>query len=124
VPSPDAPPHDALVLSRRARWFRPPGRVRVNCARRRTAWLLLLALIDAHQRGVALPVAALLAAGWPGERMTPAVARNRLHVALNALRDLGLRAHLRRDEDGYALAPALSVVELDDDHTTTLRRGA
>lgn len=115
APSVDAAtPHDTLVLSRRARWFRPPGRVRVSCARRRTVWLLLLALVDAHRRGVALPVAALLAAGWPGERMAPAVARNRLHVALNALRDLGLRAHLRRDEAGYALAPELPVVELDD----------
>lgn len=114
APSVDpATPHDTLVLSRRARWFRPPGRVRVSCARRRTVWLLLLALVDAHRRGVALPVAGLLAAGWPGERMAPAVARNRLHVALNALRDLGLRAHLRRDEAGYALSPELPVVEID-----------
>src|SRR5690606_4524586 len=49
----------------------------------------------------------LIAAGWPGERMTPLAAQNRLKVALSTLRKLGLREVLQRRESGYLLDPSV-----------------
>jgi hypothetical protein len=62
-------------------------------------------LIVAHERGRG-PVATeqLVAAGWPGERILPAAASNRLHVALSTLRRLGLGDLVVRDAGGYAIA--------------------
>jgi hypothetical protein len=48
---------------------------------------------------------ALLARGWPGERMTPSAGANRMKVALSTLRTLGLRDILQRNEQGYLLNP-------------------
>ncbi len=59
----------------------------------------LLAL-DPHE---ALDVRALVACGWPGERIDPSAAKNRVHVALSTLRALGLGAALVRRDGGYAL---------------------
>ena len=57
--------------------------------------------------------AGLVAKGWPGERMLPAAARNRLHVTLTTLRKLGLRELLQANEGGYLLDPALPVRLVD-----------
>ncbi len=59
-----------------------------------------------------LSAEALVAAGWPGERLSPESAKNRLHVALAKLRKLGLRDVLLRYVDGYALSPGLRVIRL------------
>lgn len=52
----------------------------------------------------------LLAAGWPGERMSPAAARNRLHVALCRLRRAGIGDLLEFDGAAWRLAERVRVV--------------
>jgi hypothetical protein len=62
---------------------------------------------EAPGRGV--PLAALQEAGWPGERILPHAAQNRIYVAMNQLRKLGLKDALRRSGEGYFLDPALRI---------------
>ncbi len=72
---------------------------------------LLLALVDANRAGAGpLSLDALVGAGWPGERLVPSAARNRVHVALSSLRSAGLRAAIERIEAGYRLDPTIRVV--------------
>ena len=53
---------------------------------------------------------AVLAAGWPGERVRDSTGANRVHVALSTLRNLGLRPFLVSGPDGYALTSARACV--------------
>ena len=55
-----------------------------------------------------LTTAELVAIGWPGERIRPDSAANRLYVVLNALRKLGLREWITRSGGGYVLRSAES----------------
>jgi hypothetical protein len=66
--------------------------------------------------GRAITVGALVRAGWPGEAILPAAAKNRLHVTITRLRRAGLADILVRSEDGYLLDPAVEarVAEADD----------
>ena len=50
-----------------------------------------------------LVAAVLISAGWPGERIVADAARNRLYVALHALRAAGFRPFLVTRRDGYLL---------------------
>ncbi|MBK6919109.1 MAG: hypothetical protein IPH07_17065 [Deltaproteobacteria bacterium] len=76
---------------------------------------LLTALLEQRERrpGAPLSLASLVAAGWPGERIQAKAARNRVHVALATLRQMGLRPFLIRDCDGYLLAPSLSIADAE-----------
>jgi hypothetical protein len=72
---------------------------------------ILLRLIE-HQReapGRGLSLQDLKDTGWPGERILPAAASNRIYVAMNQLRKLGLKDGLRKGGDGYFLDPGLPV---------------
>jgi hypothetical protein len=62
---------------------------------------------EAPGRGASL--ADLQEAGWPGERILPQAASNRIYVAMNQLRKMGLKEWLRRSGEGYFLDPALRV---------------
>lgn len=75
-------------------------------------WRILLALASHRhaRREDALSSEELIAAGWPGERIGPDAAKNRLHVALSKLRKRGLRDLLLRYPSGYALSPGLTVL--------------
>ncbi len=55
--------------------------------------------------GEPLDLDALLAAGWPGERVLPEAASNRVYVAIATLRKLGLRSVLLSRELGCLLDP-------------------
>jgi len=77
------PGGDTLDWSRRALWKR-----------------LVLALVDAPD---GLDSDGLVAAGWPGERMRPDAAMNRLHKTLSQLRRAGLAELLVRDGERYHL---------------------
>jgi hypothetical protein len=44
---------------------------------------------------------------WPGEKIIPKAARNRLHVAVRTLRTMGLGTTLRSDMAGYHLDPTV-----------------
>jgi hypothetical protein len=95
-----------FTLGRDGAWLEPPGGSRVDLAPRLRR--LLAALIDHHlaRPGTAMSLDELVARGWPGEKMDPDSARNRVHVSLTTLRSLGLRDLLVRDESGYRLDAA------------------
>lgn len=61
-----------------------------------------------------MPAEALIACGWPGERVLPRAARARLHVAMSSLRMMGLGALLRHERGGYLLDP-IAPFDLCDD---------
>ncbi|WP_437829374.1 ATP-binding protein [Sorangium sp. So ce1153] len=100
-----------LLLTEGARFCRPPGGAWHDLRERHAARRLLVALAEQQRRapGRGLPLAALQEAGWPGERILPDAAANRIYVAMNQLRKLGLKPWLRRDGEGYLLDPALPV---------------
>ncbi|MCC6873035.1 MAG: tetratricopeptide repeat protein, partial [Sandaracinaceae bacterium] len=87
----------------------PHGRVDT---RRRTAMRNILIAL-ANQPGVALDADALIAAGWPGERMRAEAARNRLHVTLHRLRELGVREMVVAVGGGWALEASVRVVRVE-----------
>jgi hypothetical protein len=80
--------------------------------------LVLLARERAERPGVAVPAAALIEAGWPGERAIPTSASNRLYVSINALRRLGLGSVLVRSGGGYRLSERVPV-ELEGARTSS-----
>jgi hypothetical protein len=90
----------------------PPGEAAIDLRTR--PQLLRIARALAEQRvaapGAALSQEALLALGWPGEKMTADAAANRMKVALSTLRKLGLRALIQRTDAGYLLDPLLPLV--------------
>ncbi len=59
--------------------------------------------------GEALSAAALIEVGWPGERLLPDAARNRLCNAIATLRSLGLKGALVTRAGGYLLDASVSV---------------
>jgi tetratricopeptide (TPR) repeat protein len=105
-------PADALEVGQGARWFAVPGRERVSLESRATLARVLEALVAARleRPGAALAWDALLAAGWPGEKVMPAAAQNRVRVALSTLRTLGLRTLLVTDPSGHRLDERVPVV--------------
>jgi predicted ATPase/Tfp pilus assembly protein PilF len=105
-----------LVLAPEARFVRPPGAEWQDLRERTAARRLLLFLVDRHEKapGRGASLDDLARAGWPGERILPRAASNRIYVAMNQLRKLGLRDFLAKDADGYFLAPALMVRRASD----------
>ncbi|MGD0529046.1 MAG: tetratricopeptide repeat protein [Polyangiaceae bacterium] len=103
-PPPNAPA-DALVVCANGRWFRTPHGGVVSIARWRPLQRLLERLAERREiaPGEPLPVEALVAAGWPGERMLPKAGATRVYTAIASLRRIGLRDMLVRDERGYSL---------------------
>jgi predicted ATPase/Tfp pilus assembly protein PilF len=106
-----ASPDDGLLVSRESRWCRPPGAGWQDLRERHALRRLLVRLVERQRadpgRGIAM--AELQEAGWPGERILPAAAANRIYVTLNQLRKLGLKDWLKRNGEGYYLDPALRV---------------
>lgn len=90
------------------RWFEVPEG-RVDLSRRGALQRILAALVAARRErpGVGLPVEALAAAGWPGERVLPEAASARVYTAVRELRGLGLEPVLKRHADGYRLDPGV-----------------
>lgn len=86
--------------------FAPPGAEPVPTARYKAVSRILGALATARLEapGTSLDPQTLVAAGWPGQRLLDKAARNRLYVALNTLRRLGVTI-LQRIDEGYRLDP-------------------
>ncbi|MCB9601651.1 MAG: hypothetical protein H6720_15110 [Sandaracinus sp.] len=80
----------------------------VDLRTRRALRLLLVALAKADG-----PLAwdALLAAGWPGERVSAEAAMQRVRVAISTLRKLGLADALETVEGGYRISGEVVVEE-------------
>lgn len=89
---------------------RPDG-TRIVLAPRRLLMRLCAALARARveRPGESVPIAALIAAGWPGERMMWRAAENRLRVALARLRTAGLEPIVRTARGGYLLDPEIAL---------------
>lgn len=102
----------ALRVGAGGAWFRAPGGERVDLTRRKPLRLLLDRLAEERVRapGSALAWDALIAAGWPGEKMRADAGAHRVRVAISTLRKLGLREAIRTEEDGYLIAADVAVV--------------
>lgn len=98
-----------LVAQRMGLWFVPPGGAEVSLRTRTTLAILLRRLGEqrAASPGRSLSPESLIADMWPGEKIIPKAARNRLHVAVRTLRTMGLGAILRSDQAGYHLDPTV-----------------
>lgn len=106
---PDELPADALLVGPDASWFQAPGAEAQDLRPRRALRALLDLLVRRRIDGQGADAADLLEAAWPGEKMSPEAALNRVRVALAELRKRGLRACLLRDGERYRLDPAVPV---------------
>ena len=106
-----SPAGDELLIASEARWCRPPGGAWQDLRERHAVRRILLRLIEQQRAapGRGLSLQAMKDAGWPGERILPAAASNRIYVVVNQLRKLGLKDRLRKRGDGYFLDPGLAV---------------
>ena len=95
----------------RGRWFRNPHGEVVSIARWRPLQRLLERLAERREiaPGEPLSVEALVAAGWPGERMLSKAGATRVYTAIASLRRIGLRDMLVRDERGYSLRTDVAI---------------
>lgn len=89
------------------------GDEEVSFSRKPVARQLLAVLVEALEARATVDLDTLLAAAWPGDRGRPESARNRLYVALTALRKLGLRDVLQRNEQGWYLDPTVEIVPVE-----------
>ena len=108
----------ALIVARDASWFRLPGASeRVDLSKRASLRRIIAELVRRRVDHPGIPVSReeLVAAGWPGEKLDPDAAFNRLGVALSELRRAGWRAFLVHREGGHAIDPNLPV-ELESDY--------
>ena len=102
---------DGLLVGPDAAWFELNRRERITLANRVNMRRLLAALVSMRMRSPAEPIAldALYDVGWPGMKALGRAGANRVHVALAALRKLGLAEILLRRGQGYLLDPAVPV---------------
>jgi hypothetical protein len=107
-------PAEALAVSAKGLWFRTPQGEVVSIARWRPLQRLLERLAERRETapGEPLTVEALIAAGWPGERMLPKAGATRVYTAIATLRRLGLREMLLRDDRGYMLRPDVPIARV------------
>jgi len=76
----------------------------VDLSRRRALRAILLGLIEARQHGHnVLTVLDLIEIGWPGEKIHPQSAMDRVYTAIRSLRRMGLEEILVTRDGGYAL---------------------
>lgn len=101
----------ALSVADDGREARLPDGTLVDLRRRAAPRRILRALADARRDspGDSLDRDALIAAGWPGERMLPAAADKRLRTAIWTLRKDGFGELLLTRDDGYLLDPAVPI---------------
>jgi hypothetical protein len=109
-----APPNasaNALVVGSGGGWFRVPGGPIVDLSRWGPLQRLLHRLAERREAapGEPLSVDALVAAGWPGERVLPKAGATRVYTAIASLRRLGLRDLLVRTDRGYLLRPSVGI---------------
>lgn len=109
-----SPPLDACAVSEDGSRFRPPHGDWIELARRQALPGLLRALVEQWNASPGVPLASheLVARGWPGEKIQPAAATNRLRVAMSTLRTLGLRELLVARDGGYLLDAQCTVVSV------------
>ncbi len=77
--------------------------------------VLVLARARSESPGTPVPAGPLIEAAWPKERIKADAAQNRLHVALDQLRKIGLRGILVRGGGGFRLDPDVPFAWLSDE---------
>ncbi len=99
----------ALTVGPEARWVRLPDGTVVQFSRGTAMRQMLRALAERRLRspGRGMSIEELFVSGWPGERVTSAVAKNRVYVNLTRLRRMGLRGLIVSRDDGFLLDPAV-----------------
>ncbi|MFO0554045.1 MAG: tetratricopeptide repeat protein [Polyangiaceae bacterium] len=105
------PAPEALVIDSERRSIRAPGTTEWRyLGDHEAAWRILSFLVgDTSARPEPASVEALAQVGWPGQRILPDAAKNRVYVMLAWLRKQGLdRVVLRRD-GGYLVDPAITI---------------
>lgn len=103
-----------LEVGPEAAWFRPPGGA-VQSLQKYAAARNILERLTVARLGDRAPLSseALFTAGWPGVKIAPQSANNRLYVALAKLRKMGLKVLLLRTDEGYLLDPNTPVLRVD-----------
>ncbi|MBK7402207.1 MAG: AAA family ATPase [Myxococcales bacterium] len=98
-----------LRVARGGLWFTVGPAERVDLGRRGALRRLLVALCERHTTDpdTGASVDALVAIGWPGERVLVEAAATRVRVAIATLRRHGLRQVLLTRDDGYLIDPAV-----------------
>ena len=106
-----------LIYDPRLRTLTPPGGEVVDLSARVPLAGIVHALIEKRVEapGQPLDTTALLAAGWPGEKVRPEAATNRVKVALSTLRKLGLRDVILHRGDGHVIDPNVPLVVRDEE---------
>jgi hypothetical protein len=104
------PPADVLVVG--ADGMTLPGGAFVDLATRRSLLRVLHVLVERRlaKPGEPVPSEALLASGWPGERVLADAGAIRVRVAIADLRRLGLSRTIVRKKGGYLLDSAQRVM--------------
>lgn len=102
----------SLLLDDEVLAYRAPGQdAWVDMSKRPTPMRLLLTLATHHAAAPGQPMSAdtLCEHVWPGERIMPEAATNRLYVTIAGLRREGLRDVILNVEGGYLIAPNLKL---------------
>jgi tetratricopeptide (TPR) repeat protein len=108
----DDPSATSLLLDSQELAYRAPGQdAWVDMSKRPTPMRLLLALATHHAAAPGQPMSAdtLCEHVWPGERIMPEAATNRLYVTISGLRRDGLRDVILNVEGGYLINPSLKL---------------
>jgi predicted ATPase len=108
---PDKPPAHILRLSDAGESFQVDAQPRVDLSSRAPLRRVLAALVErACDSQPSADVAAVVAAGWPGENLETQSAANRVYATIRMLRNLGLEDVIVTDDDGYRLADDVLVL--------------
>jgi predicted ATPase len=106
-----------LVVARESARIRPrPDGDWVDLRSRRVLQRILERLVAERLAAVGAVVSAesLVEAGWPGQALSTPAARNRLHVALGSLRQLGLEEILETVPGGWRIRADVPVLRAED----------
>lgn len=101
------PEQRGLVINREGLWFRAPGQDMIYLHDRPKLAQLLATLVQHREQapGSSLSNLQLRDLIWPGEKILPRAAQNRLYVAVSSLRKAGLDSLVQRSRAGYRLDP-------------------
>lgn len=107
-------PDKRVRIARNGEFFELGGH-RTSIATRKSLKAVLSALVaqSSNNAQTSLPVSALVALGWPGERVLPRAGASRVYVAITTLRQLGLDPFIERTPAGYRLDPTQPIVLVD-----------
>ncbi len=105
-------PPERFVFDAGGQGFVAPDGTRIDLTRRPTLARVLDALVAKRLAAPGVPATLdeLVGAGWPGERVLPLAAQNRLRVAVTTLRNMGLRQVLAFRDGGHLLDPAVPAI--------------